>query len=368
MAETVTSSYLVCGAEVLTPAGWQEFDLNLVDGAISDRTVRGAEVVDATGLRIVPGFIDMQINGGWGLDLQASPSSLWALGDRLVEHGVTTFLPTLTTNGADRYLEALAVWRARPDRYRGAEPIGWHLEGPWLAPSRHGAHDRDLLRPIPREVPPELHPGGGVRLVTLAPELANAKEMIATLNQRGVVVSCGHTEATSAQTIEAIRTGATMATHLFNAMPSLHHRTFGAAGALLLYSPFLGLIADGVHVAPEMVKLAWAMAAGRIIIVSDAVWQMQTELDNGGGGARTGDGTLAGATIGLDQAVRNLMWFTGCELTQAVQAVTEVPAYCLRLQDRGRIEKSRRADLAALDGDGVVRLTFVGGQLVWDAR
>ena len=368
MAEAVTSSYLVCGAEVLTPAGWQEFDLNLIDGVISDRTVRGAEVVDATGLRIVPGFIDMQINGGWGLDLQRNPSSMWDLGTRLVELGVTSFLPTLTTNGADRRLEALAVWRSRPGRYSGAEPIGWHLEGPWLAPTRHGAHDRNLLRPIPSEIAPELDPASGVRLVTLAPELANADHMIETLAERGVVVSCGHTEATSSQTVEAIRAGATMATHLFNAMPSLHHRTFGAAGALLLYSPFLGLITDGVHVAPEMVKLIWAMGAGRIIVVSDAVWQMHTELDGGGTGARTEDGTLAGATVGLDEAVRNLMWFTGCELDQAVRAVTEIPAYCLRLQDRGRIEKDRRADLTALDGDGTVRLTFVGGQLVWDAR
>jgi N-acetylglucosamine-6-phosphate deacetylase len=366
------SSYLICGADVLTPSGWQEFDLSVVDGLISDGGEGRGEVLDASGLKIVPGYIDLQINGGWGHDLQREPAALWALARRLVEAGVTSFLPTLTTNGFARRREALAVWRAGPpDRagHAGADPLGWHLEGPWLAPSRHGAHSRELLQAVPSSAPGDYTPAQGVRLVTLAPELRGATEMIAALTSQGVVVSCGHTEATPDQARAALGAGATMGTHLFNAMSGLHHRQVGMAATLLLERFFVALIVDGVHVDPDMVTLAWRLAQGRLIVISDAVSVMGTGAASATGEAvRLFDGTLAGSSVAIDAAVRNLMAFTGCELSEAVAAATDVPARCLGLADRGRIEVGRRADLVGLDGEGNVVLTLVGGQLLHDRR
>ena len=373
MAESIARSHLVCGADVLTPMGWQEFDLNIVDGLISDDPPSGGKVLDVSRLRIVPGYVDLQVNGGWGYDLQRDPSEMWALAERLVEVGVTSFLPTLTTNGFSRRREALYSWRSGPPNgpdYQGAEPIGWHIEGPWLAPSRHGAHSRELLQPIPKAMPADYTPESGVRLVTLAPELNGAMAMIADLSRQGVVVSCGHSEATAAQAEAAFEAGATMGTHLFNAMPRLHHREVGLAASLLLgETTYLGLIIDGEHVDPEMIKLVWRLARHRVVAVSDAVAFMGTAAAGATGNAvRLYDGTLAGATIGLDGAVRNLMAFTGCDLAEAVACASTIPARCLGLKDRGRIEVGRKADLVGLDERANVVLTMVSGALVVDRR
>ncbi len=367
------SSHLICGGDVLTPTGWQEFDLNIVDGVISGDADSHGEVVDASGLRIVPGFIDLQINGGWGLDLQRDPASMWALAGRLVEVGVTSFLPTLTTNGYSRRREAFNAWRSGPPASGelakgGADPIGWHIEGPWLAPSRHGAHSRELLQRVPDDVPVDYTPAGGVRLVTLAPELSGATAMVNALTRQGVVVSVGHSEATPAQARAAFDAGATMGTHLFNAMSGVHHRDVGLATALLVEPVYVGMIVDGVHVDPDVVRLAWRLAGNRLIAVSDAVPFMGTAAASPDDAVRLFDGTLAGSSIGLDRAVGNLVAFTGCSLAEAVATVTEIPASCLGLTDRGRIEVGRRADVVALDADGRAVLTFVAGQLLHDAR
>jgi N-acetylglucosamine-6-phosphate deacetylase len=367
------TSHLICGGDVLTPAGWQEFDLNVVEGLIAGGDGGPGEVVDASGLRIVPGFIDLQINGGWGHDLQRDPASLWALASRLVEVGVTSFLPTLTTNGYSRRRQALNAWRSGPPAdgelgLGGADAIGWHIEGPWLAPSRHGAHSRELLQRIPDTVPGDYTPAGGVRLVTLAPELAGAAAIVNSLTRQGVVVSVGHSEATADEARTVFRAGATMGTHLFNAMTGIHHRHVGLAAALLVEPVYVGMIVDGVHVAPDIVRLAWRLAGNRMIAVSDAVAFMGTAAASPTDAVRLYDGTLSGSSIGLDTAVSNLVSFTGCSLIEAVATVTEIPAACLGLSDRGRIEVGRRADLVALDADGRVMMTFVAGRLLHDAR
>lgn len=370
-ADPTGRSHLVCGGDVLTPTGWQEFDLPIVDGLIAHGSASPNGVLDVSGLKVVPGYIDVQINGGWGHDLARDPGSLWDLSARLVELGVTSFLPTLTTNGFARRREALAAWQAGPPRdHRGADPLGWHMEGPWLAPTRHGAHSRQLLQPVPRTRPADFRAEHGVRLVTLAPELGGATAMIRSLNEAGVVVSCGHSEATVGQGEAAIEAGARMGTHLFNAMSGLHHRDVGLAAALLLSDDaFVSVIVDGEHVAPHLIDLAWRVARRRLVVVSDAVAFMGTPAAEATGAAvRLYDGTLAGAAIGIDAGVRNLMAFTGCSLGDAAQAASTVPARALGLLDRGRIEEGRRADLVALDADGQVRLTMVDGQVVWDQR
>jgi N-acetylglucosamine-6-phosphate deacetylase len=181
-------------------------------------------------------------------------------------------------------------------------------------------------------------------------------------------VSCGHSEASAAQSRAAFEAGATMGTHLFNTMSGADHRKPGLAAALLLGNVYLGLIVDGVHVAPEMVQLAWRLARGRVVAVSDAVAAMGTDAAPDGEPALLADGTLAGSGIGMDTVVRNLMRFTGCELADAVLAASDVPARCLGLPDRGRIELGRRADLVGLDGDGNVVLTLVAGMVAYDKR
>lgn len=383
MAESAVRTHLLRGGEVLTPAGWQSADLRIADGLIvglderSQRLSTGAaaDVVDVHGLRIVPGFLDLQINGGWGHDFQREPDAIWKVGRRLVELGVTTFLPTLTTDGYVRRRTGLQSWREGQrgvEGFPGAEPLGFHLEGPWLAPSRHGAHSRELLRPVPEEVPEDYRPADGVRLVTMAPELPHALEMAAALKAQGVVVSCGHSEASADQAAAALAGGFTMGTHLFNAMSGLHHRNVGLAAALLLHpDAFFGLIVDGEHVDRDMVQLAWRLGRRRLVAVSDAVAALGTGtsgLRSAGAAQRLADGTLAGSTVGLDTTVRNLMAFADCRLDEAVAAVTENPARCLGLRDRGRIEVGRRADVVALDAEGYVRMTFARGALVWDRR
>lgn len=355
---------------MLTASGWKETDLGVTGGKIVDEPSRRSREMDVSGMTVVPGFIDVQVNGGWGYNLSQDPGSLWLLADSLTSVGVTTFLPTLTTDGIAKCGQALRVWeQGPPDRqgFVGADPLGWHLEGPWLAPTRHGAHSRHLLQPIPGIMPAEYAPIHGVRMVTLAPELKNSLAAISELRANGVVVSLGHSEATLAQAQAAVDAGATMGTHLFNAMSGLHHRSAGLSAALLLDDVYVGLITDGYHVAPEMVDLAWRLASSRILAVSDLV-AARGDTDSEGIPIRRGDGTLAGATMGLDGAVANLMTYTGCEMAEAIRAVTETPARCLGLADRGSLAPGLRADIVVLDGAGNVTLTLVGGHVAYDAR
>lgn len=360
---------------MLTSGGWSTESVQVREGTIVGLEDAGAGDtqgmegrIDCDGLHVVPGLVETQVNGGWGIDLQVEPSRLWELGGHLASIGVTAFLPTLTTNGSENLTLALDTWAdgPPPGRWQGAEPIGWHLEGPWLTVA--GAHDASLLRPPPSLLAEELRPDRGVRLVTLAPDISGAEPTIRELVSRGVVVSLGHTATDVADAQSAFAAGATMGTHLFNVMGGLPHRDPGLAASLLLGDAWVGLIADGHHVAPEMIDLAWRLASDRIVLVSDAVASMQPSEATAQSVARLADGTLAGSLVGLDQCVRNVMRFAGADLAAAVAAASTNPAQCLGLGDRGRIEPGARADLVGLDRDHVVRFTMIDGQLVYDAR
>lgn len=349
---------------------WQARDLQIEDDTIravrAPGESRSADVLDLTGLKLSPGMIELQINGGWGIDLQHEPGRLWELGARLPAVGVTAFLPTLTSNGAIGMDEALAALAAGPPQgWAGAEPLGWHFEGPWLSPVKAGAHDVGALTSIPAVLDARLSPEHGVRLVTLAPELSGARAAIAELVDRGVRVSLGHTAASAAEARDGFGAGATMGTHLFNAMDGLHHREPGLALPLLLDGHWVGLIADGHHVAPDLVDLAWRLARDRIVLVSDAVALLGMTGDEV---ARLDDGTLAGSVIGLDRCVRNLMRFAGVGLGRALTAATAHPCAVLGLDDRHSVAAGQRADLVALDAAGNVQMTMVGGQVVFDVR
>jgi N-acetylglucosamine-6-phosphate deacetylase len=326
--------------------------------------------IDARQLVVVSGFIDLQCNGGWGIDLTSEPERLWELASMLPRHGVTAFLPTLVSCPPAVVERAAATLSSRPPGFVGAEPLGLHLEGPMLSSRYRGAHDSAMLRPaLPAGMDCD-----HVAMVTLAPELDGAIEVIRILHTKGVVVAAGHTDATAAQFIEAVEAGLTGITHLFNCMRPIHHREVGPAGVAMTDERVVaGLIADGVHVSRRAVAIAFATMRSRLALVTDSVAAAGSNdgVVRMGGRVirRTGDevrderGVLAGSTLTMDRAVRNLMAFTGCTFLEAVRAATEVPAGLLGI-DRGQLVAGAPADLVLLTPDGEVVTTIAGGSVV----
>jgi N-acetylglucosamine-6-phosphate deacetylase len=324
--------------------------------------------IHAAGLRAAPGFIELQVNGIGDADVTSDPASLWRMAERLVAHGVTAFLPTVVSSppgSVEAALRALATPPGPADAAI-ATPLGLHVEGPYLAPARRGAHEQRHLRP------PDLGElsdwiAGGARLITLAPELPGGLAAIERIAADGAVAAVGHTDADTATTTAAIDAGARYATHLFNAMPPLHHRAPGAVGALLDDSRVtVGLIADGIHVDPLFLRLAARLAPGRVSIVSDAVGDRLGEVAvEAADAGRLPDGTLAGGGGPLDHGVRTFAAATG-SVDSAILAVTAVPARVLGLDDgRGYLRVGGRADIVLLDENLRVAATIVGGRLAY---
>lgn len=262
----------------------------------------GAGILDGSGLLLAPGFIDLQLNGGFGYDFTRNPESLWRVAARLPRHGVTSFLPTVITSPLSTVRLLQEIWYKGPPRgFNGAQALGLHVEGPFLNPAKRGAHNQTYLRPPSVEDVANWSPDTGVRLVTLAPELLGALDVIATLTERGVVVSAGHSMATFDQARNGVMAGIRYATHMFNAMPELHHRRPGLTGALLADERVtIGLIPDGIHVHPSLVKLVWHMTGdGRLNLVTDAM----AALDMGDGVYNLGGFkvTVSGRTATLSE-------------------------------------------------------------------
>jgi N-acetylglucosamine-6-phosphate deacetylase len=339
-----------------------------------------AQAIDATGLYLAPGFVELQLNGGFGLDFTARPESIWQVAARLPQYGVTSFLPTVITSPLDNMATAQAVWLAGPPRdFSGARPLGLHIEGPFLNPAKRGAHNPAYLRQPDLDAVANWSPERGVRLVTLAPELPGALDLIRTLTRRGVVVSAGHSMASYEQARAGFDAGITYGTHLFNAMPPLEHRAPGLAGALLADArAVVGIIPDGIHLHPGIVELVWkSKGVGRVSPVTDAMAALgmppgRYELGDFAvrvdeTSARLEDGRLAGSILSLDQGVRNLCAFTGCALSEALATVTTTPAQVLGLSDRGRIAVGGRADLVLLTREAQVVTTIVGGKITWES-
>jgi N-acetylglucosamine-6-phosphate deacetylase len=339
----------------------------------TDADLIDSDVIDADGLFVAPGFVDLQINGGFGIDLTADPWGMWELGRHLPSTGVTAFQPTIISSPSSVREAALAAIRDRPVGYVGAEPLGLHFEGPMLAPARHGAHEPTALRPADPALVATWSRPGGISMVTLAPELPGAAEVIHLLTSRGIAVSMGHTEATVAETTAAIDAGASFVTHLFNAMAPLHHREPGIVGTALTDDRLtVGLIADGVHLDPRTASIAWsALGPDRLVLVTDAVAEMgdgdlptaAPDEAAGRGAVTNGDGVLVGSVLRLDQAVRNLVAWTGCDPADAVRCVTATPADAVGAVDRGRIVPGAPADLVLLDDDLTVAVTICRGEV-----
>ena len=335
--------------------------------------------IDASELLVAPGFVDLQINGGFGLDLLANPDAMWELGCRLPCHGVTSFLPTIISSPASVTDAAMASLCRRPASHVGAEPLGLHFEGPMLNPSQHGAHQVDHLVAPNSTAIEHWSRRSGVAMVTIAPELPGAAAAIALLVERGVTVSAGHTDATSNEADAARRAGMTAVTHLFNAMAPLDHRRPNLVGVALADDHLVvGLIADGVHVDPVAIRAVWnAKGPTGIALVTDAVAAMcqpQGEYQLGGRritaddtGVRNDDGTLAGSTLTMDRAVRNFVAFTGCSVDEALMSVTTTPADLVGARRRGRIEEGAIADVVLLDQQLEVQVTICAGRVAFVA-
>jgi N-acetylglucosamine-6-phosphate deacetylase len=367
------------GASVLLDGVWDEVALGVIDGRVAEGAT--GDAVDLGGFLVAPGYIDLQCNGGLGIDLASEPERLWELGALLPRFGVTAWLPTIvTTPGGvvERAIDALAA--GAPDGWAGAQPLGLHLEGPFLSGPKRGAHPEGLLRAPTLDAIEGWTREVGVAVVTVAPDLPGALEVIGALVDRGVIVSLGHTPATADEATAAVDAGARWVTHLFNAMAPLHHRDPGLAGVALADERLhVGLIADGIHVDPLVVKAAQRALGDRLTIVTDAVAALgmppgtealgRTEVHiDDDTGVRLADGTLAGSNLAMDQGVRNLVAFTGCEAATAIHAASTAPATLLGDAHRGHLAPDTRADLVVLTKDLHLVSTYVGGDLVHDAR
>lgn len=375
---------LLTGGRVLVGDDWHRHDVRLRAGrveAIGPNLPAGdAEVLDVAGRLVVPGLLELQVNGIGGIDLTTDPERVWEVGTHLAVQGVTAFLPTLVSCPAavvDRAREVLLA--GPPAGWRGAVPLGWHVEGPMLAPARRGAHDPAMLRTPALDLVTGWSPASGITMVTLAPELPVATDVIAALASAGVVVAAGHTAASAEQVRSAVDAGLTFATHLFNGMPPITGRSPGPAAALLADPRVrVGCIADGVHLAPATLQLVWhAAGPDRTVLVTDGM--AATGLGDGThplGSRRVtvtadravlADGTLAGSVATLDQCVRHLAAVTSAPTAAVLRSVTTTPAAVLGDRSRGRLVVGARADIAILEPDLRVSATLVAGEPVHPA-
>jgi N-acetylglucosamine-6-phosphate deacetylase len=329
----------------------------------------GADTLEARGATAHPGFIDLQVNGCGDADFTSDPDSMWRVGPALARHGVTSFLATIVTGPPGTVDAAVDALRDPPQGWTaGAVPIGIHAEGPFLSPERRGAHDASLFRD------PDLDElirwvSRGVRLVTLAPERTRALDAIVTIVAHGAVAAIGHTDANAEAAQRGIEAGARYATHLFNAMPPMTHRSPGAAGALLADPRVtIGLIADGHHVDPRVLAIAARAASGRLSLVSDAVGPHvgAHAVTHAGGAAQLADGTRAGGSAGVDVGVRLMAPLVGRDA--AIEAVTATPSRLLGLDDgRGGLRVGGMADVTLLDDDLNVVATLAAGAVAYRA-
>jgi N-acetylglucosamine-6-phosphate deacetylase len=350
-------------------------------GASSPRP--GSAEVELDDGYLVPGFVDLQVNGYFGEDFQTADPAGWARASCLLPStGTTAFLPTLITAPADQLAASLrAAAKFVPDLpARGARVAGVHLEGPFISPLRRGAHNPAwITEATPAAITGLLQAGGGlVRLLTLAPERPGGMDAIGQLTAAGVLVSVGHSDATAEQVAAAAGRGARMVTHLFNAQRRLGHREPGVPGQALADSRLTsGLIADLHHVAGQICGLAFRAAPGRIALVTDAAapagmppgeyllgGEPITLPDGDGAPPVRADGTLAGSALRMDTAVANVVG-CGVPLATAVTAATAIPAALLGRSDLGRIRPGAAADLVWLSPQLRTRATWIAGQLVY---
>jgi N-acetylglucosamine-6-phosphate deacetylase len=376
---------------LLTPTDAVEHPLVLVEQGrvleISARTSRqvpaGVSVSDFGDSLMAPGYVDLHIHGSAGYDvMDDTAEALPAIEQLLARHGVTSYFPTTVTAPMDTTLRALkrladAIEKREQNNADGkirALPLGIHLEGPFISHARRGVHPpENLLAPTLTLFEQFWQAARGhIRMMTIAPELENAPEVIAEAARRGVCVSLGHSDADFAAAERGIAAGARHATHTFNAMRPLDHRSPGILGAVLTDGRVSAdIIADGVHLDPAIVKLfAKAKGLEQTVLITDAI--SATGMPDGRyrlgsfkvdvrDGKCMADGKLAGSVLTMDRAVRNLARFAEWDLPQAVAAASQNPARVARIANKGVLTVGADADFVVLSPEGEVVRTFAGG-------
>jgi N-acetylglucosamine-6-phosphate deacetylase len=341
-------------------------DVEVADGRVA---AVGLESANGTGIAS-PGFFDLQVNGFAGVDFfSADAEGYRRAGKALLECGVTAYQPTFITSPEDELTRALAEVPAN-----GAAPrvIGAHLEGPFISPERLGTHPAEARRDPDAELLERLLAAGPVSHVTLAPELPGAFELVDVLHSRGITVSGGHSDATAAEAREAFAHGVKTVTHIFNAMRPFSAREPGLAGAALVTSDVsIQVILDGVHLAEDTARLVWQAAGGRVALVTDAISAahagdgaytiagVDVEVENGK--ARNADQVLAGSTVCMIDAVRNLVAL-GAPVEGALAAATEVPARIAGRPELGTLAPGSVADVVVLDDSLEITRVLVRGK------
>jgi N-acetylglucosamine-6-phosphate deacetylase len=378
---------LITGGTLLTPERiLEQHTLILEGGRIagmqpdSPKEARSEDRhIDAGGLWVVPGFIDLHVHGGGGWDtMDATTEAARGQSRFLARHGVTAYLPT-TISASGRAIRGVLDHAENIDHsLDGARPLGVHLEGPYYNPKFAGAQPRAALRkPDPAEYLAWFK-SGRVRMISLAPELPGADRVIKAAVEHGVIPAAGHTEAGLETMRSAADLGLRQISHLFNAMPTLHHRDPGPVGAVLLDDRFIPhLIADGVHLHPAVIDLVVGIKGpDKTVLISDAMRAAGLEdgtYDLGGrevrvaaGVARTAQGALAGSTLTLDRALQYVVANCGLSLQKALPMITSTPAAVLEgSAERGSLRPGAAADVTLLDQKLEVVGTLVSGELVY---
>lgn len=378
------AEFLPNDAPSSTSPGFTTGDL-FIHGAQIDATSQhilpdGAAVLDAIDCFILPGFIDLHVHGGAGYDtMDATDEALAAMAHFFAQHGVTAFLATtMTAPHADILRAVTAVGQRRTQNTSGARMLGLHVEGPYISLKFPGAQPAEYIRPPSLQEFAELMAAGPVRMITLAPEVTGADELIETARQQGVITVWGHTNATYESCVRAAQLGMTQATHTYNAMSGLHHRKPGVLGATLaLDTIYAQLIADNIHVHPAAMNILMrCKGVARTVLITDAMRAAglpEGEYELGGqpvtvsaGSCRLADGTLAGSILTMECALANFMAATGLSLADAWPVSSRTPAQSLGLAHQvGALAPGYQADVVLLDAELQVVATIVGGQVVY---
>ncbi|XP_023725397.1 N-acetylglucosamine-6-phosphate deacetylase isoform X2 [Cryptotermes secundus] len=355
-----------------------------------DEKITADVQIDCKGALVAPGFIDLQINGGFGIDFSYNNHDVEAgvqkVAKGLLAHGVTAFCPTLVTSPPYVYLKVLPLLKIRPGGPEGAAILGAHLEGPFINVNKKGAHPAQYIQDMDRGLDSLQDVYGSienVRIVTLAPELNNAVDIIEELTKRGITVSLGHSLADLSEGERGIQHGATLITHLFNAMPAFHHRDPGLVGLLgsdLIndgHSVFYGIISDGIHTHPAALRIAHSTHPDGLVLVTDAISALGLEEGThqlgqlaievkGGRALVAGTETLCGSIANMNQCIQFFMKAVSCSVVTALEAATLHPAQAVGIHDRkGTLSFGADADFVFLGEDLKVWSTWIAGECVY---
>jgi N-acetylglucosamine-6-phosphate deacetylase len=368
---------------------WPEGTVLLSEGSIvdvsPDDSLAGEadEVHEYPDSLILPGFVDLQMNGAFGVDVASEPYRLAELSEALLSSGTTSYLPTIISSPESLYEQVLpqvGPTGTSGGAFSGAEVLGAHLEGPFISLERRGAHAAaHVVRPD-KNLLAHLLDLGPVRMVTLAPELEGAAGLMALANNRGVAVSAGHSDVSFEQAYGFFDGRVAGVTHLFNAMSAMHHREPGLPGAAFAHPRVVcGLIADGLHVHPEMVGLAFRMLGpDRVCLVTDSIaaagapdgeYRLATRtVYSGGGVPRLGSGAIAGSVLTMKEAFKNILAFTGCTVPEAARMASTTPARLVgEGRRKGRLVPGYDADVAIFAPDLSVETVWRVGKRVYTA-